>query len=156
MIGLIDIDHTLSNATWRDPMLGVASWDEYHMEATSDEPIPEMVELVRALHKGGWQLFGLTARPEKFHFITMNWLVNHDIPLMGLLMRPNDNFLPSPEIKVKVFQHYFNKVEPNSIVVFDDRDDVVAAFKAIGITSLQVNAARSPRTKEVDYADNTN
>src|SRR5262245_51911183 len=129
MIALIDIDHTLSNATWRDDMLGVTSWDAYHAEAMHDKPITEMIELVRALHAANWDLFGLTSRPEKFHALTMDWLIRQDVPLLGLLMRPNDCFLPAPESKVKVFQATFaGIVDYSNFVIFDDRDDVCAAF----------------------------
>lgn len=154
MIALIDIDHTLSNATWRDDMIGRSSWDEYHAEAIYDLPIPEMIALVQALYASSWDIFGNTSRPEKFHTMTMDWLVKYDVPMFGLLMRPNDCYLPAPESKVAVFKkHFADVIDYSHIVVFDDREDVCAAFKAICITTFQVSANSSPRTKDVPYVE---
>lgn len=138
MILLCDIDHTISNAAWRDPMIGTESWDEYHTHSPKDEPIPEMVNLVRTLHNAGWHTVGLTTRPEKWRRITMDWLVRHDVQFSELIMRPNDEYRASAIVKVEQVTARFKDL--TGAVILDDREDIITAFKAIKVTALHVHA----------------
>lgn len=59
-------------------------------------------------------------------------------------MRPDKNFSPSPELKISLARDLFQgKVADNVAFILDDRDDVVAAFRAEGITALQVFTGKS-------------
>lgn len=142
MILLVDIDHTLSDAFWRDPMIG-GSWDEYHAASSEDQPLKPMVSLVRALKKDAWLIIGLTARPAKWRKLTMTWLLKHNIPLDEILMRPDEAFHPAPELKFKLALLRFPDLRKVTMVL-DDREDVVAIFKAAGITALQVHGKSVP------------
>jgi hypothetical protein len=66
----------------------------------------------------------------------MTWMIRHGVKLDGLLMRPNNNHTPSPIVKIALVEKHFKKEDV--LVVFDDRDDVCAAFRAIGIRAFQV------------------
>lgn len=140
---LCDIDHTLSDASWRDPWLGEhgldAKWDKYHSEAIHDQPIAEMVRVVNGLaHHDDIRVVGLTARPEKWRQLTMDWLVKHGIMIDELIMRPDADFDPAPVMKLNMVKGRF--VDLSRLILIDDREDVVAAFKSEGITSLLVYA----------------
>jgi hypothetical protein len=142
---LIDIDHVISDAAWRDEMIGGdGGWDAYHAESINDDPCHDIVQLVNALHSSGLQVIGLTARPEKWRMLTNSWLIKHSIQLDEILMRPDKNFSPSPELKISLARDLFQgKVADNVAFILDDRDDVVAAFRAEGITALQVFTGKS-------------
>jgi hypothetical protein len=150
MIIFIDIDHTLSDAFWRDEILADAtkSWDDYHSDAHKDAPVMALVKMVRAIYAGGeeaWQIVGLTARPERFREKTTRWLVEHQIPLTGLLMRPENDFRPAHELKVALARdHLMPQLIENvpHIIVIDDREDVVMAFNALGAVGLQAFTRR--------------
>jgi hypothetical protein len=143
---LLDIDHTVSDAAWRDKMIGVYTWDEYHMEGAKDQPILDTIQLVKDLHSCAWTVIGLTARPEKWRKITMDWCVRHRVPLDELLMRPHNDFLPSPACKVKLVQERFGDDYSSIAMVLDDRLDVVTAFREIGIAAFQVFAKMSHKS----------
>lgn len=139
-IVLIDIDHTLSDATWRDPMIGTTSWDEYHAASANDKPHEDVARLVRYLcASNNYLCVGLTTRPEKWRRLTMDWLLSNSIFLDRLHMRPDDDFRPAPQVKVET-AHALGLEE--IAFILEDREDVVTAFKAVGITALQVHARR--------------
>lgn len=138
---LVDLDHTVSNAFWRDPMIGVAKWDEYHGELHRDEPFPDMVEMLRALRLGGFILIGFTARPAKFRKMTLDWCLKHEVDLDELLMRPEEAFRPAPEIKLALARARFGEfIKEHVAFIMDDREDVIEAFRGLGVTALQVFA----------------
>lgn len=139
---LVDIDHTISNSFWRDGMIGgEGGWDAYHAASKDDKPIYEIVRLVWGLKSSGFIIYGLTARPEKWRKLTMEWLVRNNIQLDDILMRPDTAYHPAPEIKLKLVQERFENIDEIAMVL-DDRDDVVAAFKALGVTAIQVHGRR--------------
>lgn len=153
---LVDIDHVISDAYWRDDLIkrsrDSGNWDEYHGRGKDDKPISDMVELIRLLAAGirdttsygdpdTIELWGITARPEKWRKQSMDWFVKHDVPLDVVLMRPEDQFKPAPQIKLDLCKEH--KILERILCIFDDREDVVEAFKAIGVTAFHVHARRN-------------
>lgn len=139
-ICFIDIDHTISNAFWRDNQLG--NWDEYHKLSVDDEPIPETVALLASLNSDRWLTIGLTARPEKWRAITINWCIKHQVFLDELIMRPNDNYQGAADFKKQeVINRLSGLQKTPTVILFDDRDDVVSAIKESGVRCalFQVN-----------------
>lgn len=142
-IVLCDIDHTISDAAWRDGMIGKVPWDEYHLASVNDRPIAGTVEIVRALAASGFEIIGFTARPSKWRRMTIDWCVKHDVPISDFLMRHDTDFRPAPALKLDLVQERFG-ASPSDQILFllEDREDVIAAFRALGITCLQVHCAR--------------
>jgi hypothetical protein len=142
---LIDIDHTLSDAFWRDGMIGSTSWDEYHTASQYDKPFDVMVDMVDAL-RSKFTIVGITARPEKWRAASLKWMIDHGIYLDELLMRPDEAFHPAPEIKIRLVQERFKEsLLDEAVCIIDDRDDVIAAFRGIGIKiALQCFAKEQP------------
>jgi hypothetical protein len=138
---LIDIDHTISNAFWRDNMIGISTWDEYHNASEADAPLHDVAGLIRRLH-GHYILIGLTARPEKFRSMTMKWCLRHDIPLDELLMRDYDNYESATKTKAELIRQRF--VSPTMEIAFalEDREDCCTMLRGLGITVLQVFGRR--------------
>lgn len=136
---LCDIDHVLSNAWWRDPMIGgEGGWDAYHLEGDKDEPIHDIVHLLNALHDDGYAIVLLTARPEKWRKLTMTWLVRHGVNVDEMLMRPDANFDPSPKCKLDQVKARFADPTDAIAMVIEDRDDICNVFRELGVTVLQV------------------
>jgi len=139
-IVLVDIDHTISNAFNRDHMIG-GEWDEYHAASINDEPVADVVNLLRSLATD-YELIGITARPEKWRHLTFNWFIRHGIPIDAILMRPDDCYDPSPKLKMDLALQTYKSLKDNVAFILEDRDDVCAAFREAGITVLQVHARR--------------
>jgi len=134
---LTDIDGTLANTRWRDVLIGTVNWDEYHDKSQYDDPYLNMISIIRALHECEYYIVGVSSRPEKFRKLTMDWLLKHRVPLDQLLMRPNDNHQASPELKTYLVSRTLGGFDDVAFV-FDDREDVIAAFRARGVDGLQV------------------
>lgn len=135
-----DIDHTLCQAYRRVHLEG--DWDRYNADAINDDPVHDTIALVRALKKAGWRIVALTARPEKWREITLKWLVTNQVPVDILMMRPNNNFDPSPKVKIDALKKIQTKSKSN-ILAIDDRLDVIEAFREAGITALHVSVGRN-------------
>lgn len=149
---LLDIDHTISDAAWRDDMLANRDWDAYHLAGKGDKPIQEICQMVRDLHfdnlgeSEGWEVVGLTARPEKWRNQTMKWLVEFDIPINLLLMRPDNDYSSAGESKVKLLKQFAGEnlagLEGAHVLLIDDNDKVIEAMRALNITTLQISVAK--------------
>lgn len=146
MIVLVDIDHTLSDAAWRDDMLNNRDFDAYHLAGKEDAPIQEMVELVNALADSGATIIGCTARPDKWRTQTINWMVINKVCMDEILMREHNTFAPAAETKLGLLQARFGplleQLEGKHVLFFDDNEKVIETIRAIGITALQCFAAK--------------
>lgn len=142
-IVVVDIDHTVSDAYWRDPIMNnpIPDWDAYHEASIRDKPIEEVCQLVRSLHQCGWSTIGCTARPGKWRRLSLEWLDTiGNVPLDELLMRPDDDYHPSAQLKLDLITKRFGNDFHNVIdLMLEDREDVTAAFRAAGVTVLQVH-----------------
>lgn len=140
---LCDIDHTISDAYWRDDMIGGdGGWDAYHAAGERDAPLTDTIAMLNALVAAGYVAVGLTARPEKWRSQTQGWLVRNGVYMTHLLMRPERCFLPSPKVKLQEIAAAFPNFRDEVFLVMDDRDDVCAAFRGEGLTVHQVYARR--------------
>lgn len=136
---LFDIDHVISNAYWRDGMIGTASWDDYHLAGRQDKPVEDIVNMIDALGNG-FNVIAMTARPERYRKQTLDWMLANKVYVNELLMRPDDNFRPAPEIKMELVKARFANPVAEIAAILDDRLDVCSAFAQIGITTMQVFA----------------
>jgi hypothetical protein len=167
---LVDLDDTVS-ASWRREHLIQDSWDAFHADLVNDEPIYDVVRLLsnlafrpawsdtntifntifntslNTLDTGeGLRLVALTARPEKWRAATMNWLHTHCVPIDELLMRPDNDFRPSPVCKVAVAAERFGgeeAIKDHVALIIDDHEGVCKAFAGLGVTTLQIYARRT-------------
>jgi len=140
-IVLFDIDHTISDSRWRDPMLPPnATWDEYHSALEQDKPFTNMIELINTLAEAGYSPVGFTVRPEKWRSLTNAWMMRHKVSLTHIFMRASTDYSPAHITKVAMIEENFTEAERKSIVfIVDDREDVCMMLTdAFGISSLQV------------------
>lgn len=135
---LVDIDHTIADAFHRDEMIGIAPWDEYHARAHEDDPCHDFVELLKSLN-GDHFLFGLTSRPEKFRTLTTQWLIEHNVPLDDLWMRGNHDYRAAHDMKIAICREKLGDDWKSKILfMIDDNEKVVSAFRAEGVSVLQI------------------
>ncbi len=143
---LVDIDHTLSDAFWRDEMYAdpLVSYDAYFAAAKDDKPLEDTIQLMNTLARA-YNYIILTARPEKWRQLTMQWLVAHGVNADEVLMRPEGCFDPTPEMKVNLALERFGGEKgllEHVAMVLDNREDVIAAFSELGITAMQIFGRR--------------
>jgi hypothetical protein len=141
---LCDIDHCISDARWRDELIGRVSWHEYHAEQTLDPPASMMIQAVNGLVHLGHRVVHLTARPETWRPTTLRWMLRHAVMSDGLIMRPDDDYTPMADLKIRQAQEAFGMDLAEVGLVIDDKEAVLERFRAIGVCTLQVTLGALP------------
>ena len=138
---VFDMDGVLSDHSWRKHLLEVTEddvkpdWTRYHLEAKHDMPNPNIAELYVALHKLGYRMIILTARPAHFREPTITWLLQHNFPCEKLIMRPDDDFSSSAKLKILLLR--INNIFPQeTLFAIDDRLDIVLSLIEAGYTTF--------------------
>jgi predicted kinase len=126
---LVDVDGTLALMTGRSPY----EWTR----VGEDEPNHPVVDLVRGLAGGGHAIVVVSGRDGSCRAQTRDWLVRHGIPFDDLLMRAAGDQRKDSVVKREIFDR---EIRPRWQVrgVLDDRQQVVAMWRAIGLTCAQV------------------
>lgn len=79
------------------------------------------VRVLRALHRAGYQIRVVTARPVIYKEATIRWLRRNAVPYHELRMRDSGDNRPDPELRAEQAE--------GSMVLFDDKPDNCAAFR---------------------------
>lgn len=129
---MVDIDGTVAlHEGIRNPY----DTSRYHL----DNPNRPVIDVVHDYAYGmGFQIVFCSGRDERFKDVTYEWLMEHvKVPVAGLFMRPLNDTRRDDIVKLELFdQHIRNNF--NVKFVLDDRNRVVAAWRSIGLTVLQV------------------
>ena len=143
-IVVVDIDGTLSKVGDRLKYLKhePVDWDSFYDSCFEDEPIREIIDLVKFL-RGKYMIVYCTGRRESVREITKRWLAKHiqgnEFAILDdfLIMRPNDD--KRHDIHVKPEQLIKSGWDINRIAfVLEDRDSMVKKWREMGIKCLQV------------------
>lgn len=142
-IVLVDMDHTLSDARWRDHMITESmrevDWQRYHSLCGTDPVFEPVAAVVRALRLCGAQIYVVTARPKSFRVATEGWLVRNHIDVDALYMRDIGDRTPSARLKPRQILHHLPVSSLARVrLIIDDREDVIEEFAKIGICGLKV------------------
>ena len=129
---LVDIDGTLADMGDRGPF----DWDR-----VGEDTVHERVaDLVRTIQESGDDIIFLSGRSSECERATLEWLVDHigewavDSPLF---MRASGDHRSDDIVKDELFERYIRD-RWHVLGVLDDRDKVVAMWRAKGLTCLQV------------------
>jgi phosphoglycolate phosphatase-like HAD superfamily hydrolase len=142
MIVVVDLDHTVSDAFWRDSMIGVNPWDEYYENAKYDKPFKNVANLINSLSAMNYEIIAFTGRPEKFRTLTVSWLVRNRIDIDIILMRPDGDFTKNSDLKLKLIKEYFKDRFYQIHFIIDDNEESVLEFYKLGIPTLQIRNVR--------------
>lgn len=136
-----DLDHTISDAAWRDYLINEEDWDTYHSMLDKDEPVSEVIEMVNALCSMT-NVVGLTMRPEKWRGATNKWMHRNRCFLENIIMRQDNDYRKAAIAKVEIVKEWMKDHPGENVLVIDDSEKVVEAFIAEGITVLQIFVRR--------------
>ena len=136
---LFDLDGTLADNSHRQHLLSSdkKDWDAFFDAQRNDTPNKPIVTLYRTLLESGkFDVFVVTARPERYRETTLKWFAENDIPLERLLMRV-DGDRRSDEIVKHEMLLSLKGEDRFPLFVVDDREGVVEMWRSQGITCLQ-------------------
>ena len=138
-IVIVDIDGTLSDSRHREPLIETHGWDAFHAASPADAPIETVITLLR---HGSHSIWALTGRPEKYRAITNRWLVEHDVPIDLLLMRPDNDYRSAADVKRDLLLFQFQDeatIRDRVVFALEDNAKVVEVLRGLGILTLQVH-----------------
>lgn len=141
-IVVVDIDGTLAKVGERLKYLQQKSpdWDAFYNSCFDDEPITEVVDLVKNL-AGIYHIIYCTGRREQVRDITYEWLEKHSLPDGHLLMRPNGDTRHDTSVKPAILFSFLEKHDREKgdiAFILEDRCRVVELWRSLGIKCLQV------------------
>ena len=132
---IVDIDGTVATHYDSD---GVQTREhhDYSLVGT-DLPVQPIIDLVRMYFDNGFTIIFVSGRMDHCRKDTIQWLVDHDVPMDEIFMRRSKDFRPDNEIKQEIYdEKILDKF--NIEIVLDDRDRVVDMWRENGLQVLQV------------------
>lgn len=135
-LALFDLDGCVSNDRWRrhhQPTGKTAppeAYDSYNIGCAYDEPANVQCVIEEMAQQR--LITFVTARPEKWRPQTHSWLDKHFSGWHTLLMRPDGNVARSPQLKEQLILEHLAATKAKVAVAYDDRDDVIAMYRALG------------------------
>lgn len=137
---LFDIDGTLADCSHRLHHIQSTpkDWDSFFAGCAGDAPILHIIELARTLGTvPGRSIVYVSGRSDQCRQETRDWLHRHHLPAGPLYMRRAGDHRDDDVIKLELLAKLRDDgFEP--ILAFDDRNRVVAAWRAAGIPCAQV------------------
>jgi predicted kinase len=127
---LVDIDGTVALMDGRSPY----DWSR----VGEDVPNPAVIAAVRAMHKAGYAIVFCSGRDAVCRAETEAWLDLYvGVPYAALFMRPAGDSRKDAIVKREIFD---TEIRDRWRVagVFDDRQQVVRMWRALGLTVFQV------------------
>lgn len=141
---VVDIDGTVAEVGDRiKHILGrKKDWDAFYESSFEDEPICEIIQLVKLLSEK-YHICFCTGRRESVRQITLVWILKHfgrDFKSFTLLMRKDGDFrhdlIVKPELLVE------SSVGLDRVVfILEDRSSMVDKWRRLGFRCLQVDEA---------------
>lgn len=150
---VFDIDGTLANGDHRLHHIvrtdgQPKDWDAYFDACGGDAPHEHIIELASDLRDSGAVIVYVSGRNERCREATEKWLDSHGLPTKFYIPQSDQNrslvymrglkdFQDDDKLKIKLLEQVrADGFDP--IMAFDDRDRVVAAWRAAGIPCAQV------------------
>lgn len=143
---VMDLDGTLCDCSHRVHWAQAKQWDEFNAGIPEDKVNEDAAEFARAISDNlNYDIILCTGRDEKHRQATEKWLHDHGLSHLftQLLMRPEGTRDSDHEVKVKLIDEFFGTREAALdavLLVLDDRDKVVEAFRDAGFRCWQVQA----------------
>lgn len=132
---IVDIDGTVADMDKKNPLArGPYDWDR----VGEDLPVETIISLVHIFNIQGYKIVFVSGRMEQARKATTQWLVRHTgLTGVPLFMRDDGDMRSDTVVKREL---YDNHIEPYYHVdyVLDDRNKVVAMWRGLGLSVLQV------------------
>ena len=137
---VVDIDGTIAKVGDRLKYIQQEKkdWNSFYEHCDEDEPIEDIIQLVKKLYFDGCKIVFCTGRRESVREKTVEWIKKH----LGfkpwdysLLMRKDNDWRHDTIVKPLMLDIPANEV----LLVLEGRDSMVKKWRELGYTCLQVN-----------------
>lgn len=140
MIYIFDIDGTLADCSHRLHFIQQkpANWRGFFEACPNDEPIPEVIQVAKALG-GVAHIMLLSGRSDEIRTQTLDWLNELQVPCTALFMREQGDHREDAVIKSEMIEHLKRQWADEHIMgIFEDRKQCVDMYRAKGLRVFQV------------------
>lgn len=153
----VDIDGTVADLTHRRVFVRSKpkNWPAFERAIPNDTPIQWVIDAVRTLYEAGWTVVMMSGRSETSKEATVAWLAKYGVPYHAIYMRRQWEYDENGDVKLTRKGKPLGDFRRDDIVkeellgvaradgydpdvVFDDRDQVVAMWRRLGIPVVQV------------------
>jgi hypothetical protein len=133
---ILDLDNCISDDRWRRSLIDMTQkgndrYHRYHEHLRYDAL--GNAHLLKTPHA----IVICTGRPERYYDITTFWLNKHDIVTEAILMRGDKDYRPAAVLKASMVQDYLLQTNRTIAHCYDDRMDVIEAYRTIGLKATQ-------------------
>jgi hypothetical protein len=135
---IFDLDGTLADIKHRRHFVenGKKNWDAFFKACVDDKPNYPIIKICRGLKFAGFKVWIVSGRNESVRKQTEYWLQKYLIKYEELIMRPEKDYTPDHELKLRWLNERLPK--KHIIAVFDDRKRVVDMWRQQGYACVQV------------------
>lgn len=155
---IFDLDGTLALIEHRkhiieEPGRDDDKWRRFYAACVDDQPNQPVIDTLKALRKGGAEIWIWSGRSDEVAAQTEEWLYKHDIlqttmflhwepfaPPEKLMMRKAGDFTPDHILKYQWLAELEPPERDRLTAVFEDRDRVVKMWRDAGVQCFQVAA----------------
>lgn len=137
MFYVFDLDGTLADVGHRRHFVNCAKpdWQLFFKSCVEDTPIPSVVAALKAHVAAGHRVEIWSGRSDEVRAETIDWLEAQGIdPALLTNMRPAKDYQPDDALK----RQWLHACDARPDAVYDDRNKVVAMWRAEGIHCFQV------------------
>lgn len=146
---IFDLDGTLALTDHRQHILDDASnphrWRDFFAACVHDQPNAPVIRTLQTLRDADAEVWIWSGRSDEVRKKTERWLDAHvfdDFPMratdVSFRMRDEGDFTPDDELKMRWLAEIAPHDRERLVAIFDDRDKVVAAWRAAGVPCFQV------------------
>lgn len=107
-----DLDSTVASTVHRRYLIpkiraGEATWDDYSVLCTEDDPIEGSIELMKLMDEmNPWvRHVAISGRSERAMSRTVTWCTDHGAPFFRYMLRPDGDYTPNGEWKVRCIRN---------------------------------------------------
>lgn len=135
---IFDMDGTLADCSHRRHHVASTpkNWAAFNAGAHLDTPNVPIVTLAKLFAASGYAIVICTGREADREDVTRAWMAEHGVPCDWLYMRQTKDYRADDVVKAELLEAIrADGFDP--LLVVDDRDRVVAMWRAAGLTCLQ-------------------
>jgi len=136
---IFDIDGTIADCEHRRHFVETTpkDWKGFFSHMSEDPVRKEVAKLAIDYYNNGHQILYVSARPEDYRDVTLEWLANNNLSFgWTLIMRKSGDKRPDTEVKQEIYDRYLKKY-PIEVVV-DDRPVVIKMWEGNGLKVIDV------------------
>lgn len=145
-LAIFDLDGTLALIDHRRPILDDTAltsderWRKFFAACVNDEPNLPVIAIAKVLSAAGWELRLFSGRSAEVKNATLDWLSKYGLDAIfdDFVMRQAGDHTPDEKLKADWLAAMPAADRQRLVCIFDDRDKVVAMWRAAGVACFQV------------------